>query len=51
VPVIWSRSDLLKPVADGWSWEHAPHQALWEQSLPKVERRPLEIFEEVERWN
>ena len=42
---------LLKPVANGWGCEPAHHQGLWEQVLPKVERRPLEVYEEVTRWS
>ena len=42
---------LLKPVAEGWGYQPAHHQTLWEQALPQVERRPLEIYEEVARWS
>lgn len=38
---------LLKPVAQGWAYEPARHRALWEQTLPAVERRPLKVYEEV----
>lgn len=38
---------LLKPVAQGWAYEPAHHRALWEQTLPAVERRPLKVYEEV----
>jgi Integrase core domain len=42
---------LLKPVAEGWAYEPAHHRTLWEQALPTVERRPLEVYEEVARWS
>lgn len=42
---------LLKPVAEGWGYEPAHHRTLWEQALPTVERRPLEVYEEVARWS
>ena len=42
---------LLKPVAEGWGYEPAHHRTLWEQALPQVERRPLEVYEEVARWS
>jgi transposase len=42
---------LLKPVAEGWGYQPAHHQTLWEQALPQVERRPLEVYEEVARWS
>jgi len=38
-------------VAEGWGYQPAHHQTLWEQALPQVERRPLEIYEEVARWS
>lgn len=38
---------LLKPMSEGWSYEPAHHRALWEQTLTAVERRPLEVYEEV----
>ena len=39
----------LKPVVEGWGYEPAHHRALWQQTLPAVERRPLEVYEEVAR--
>jgi transposase len=42
---------LLKPVAEGWGCEPAHHRRLWEQALPTVERRSLEVYEEVARWS
>ncbi len=38
---------LLKPMSEGWSYEPAHHRTLWEQTLTTVERRPLEVYEEV----
>src|SRR5271156_4266621 len=38
---------LLKPMSEGWSYEPAHHRTLWEQTLTAVERRPLEVYEEV----
>jgi len=40
---------LLKPVVQGWSDEPGHHRALWQQTLPAVDRRPLEVYEEVAR--
>ncbi len=40
---------LLKPVADGWGYEPVHHRTLWQQTLPAVERRALEVYEEVAR--
>jgi transposase len=40
---------LLKPVVQGWSYEPGHHRALWQQTLPAVERRSLEVYEEVAR--
>ena len=42
---------LLKPIAEGWGYEPAHHRTLWEQALPQVERRPLEVYAEVARWS
>jgi transposase len=40
---------LLKPVVQGWSYSPGHHRALWQQTLPAVERRSLEVYEEVAR--
>jgi Mu transposase, C-terminal domain len=40
---------LLKPVAQGWSYEPGHHRDLWQQTLPAVQRRSLEVYEEVAR--
>jgi len=40
---------LLKPVIEGWSYEPGHHRDLWQRTLPAVERRPLEVYEEVAR--
>jgi hypothetical protein len=32
---------LLKPVAQGWSYEPGHHRDLWQHTLPAVERRSL----------
>lgn len=40
---------LLRPVVQGWSYEPAHHRDLWQQTLPAVERRSLEVYEEVAR--
>ena len=42
---------LLKSAAEGWGYEPAHHRTLWAQALPTVERRPLEVYEEVARWS
>jgi transposase len=42
---------LLKPQADGWSSQPEHHRALWQRTLAVVERRPLEVYEEVARWS
>jgi transposase len=40
---------LLKPVVQGWSYEPGHHRELWQQTVPAVERRSLEVYEEVAR--
>lgn len=40
----------LKPRHDGWVVIPEHHAALWEKTL-RVERRPLETYEEVATWN
>ncbi len=40
---------LLKPVLEGWSYEPGHHRDLWQQTLPAVQRRSLEVYEEVAR--
>ena len=41
---------LLRPRGEGWVTVPEHHRALWEEALD-VERRPLDVYEEVASWN
>jgi hypothetical protein len=40
----------LQPAAQGWVTVPDHHAALWHETL-RVERRPLDVYEEVGRWS
>lgn len=41
---------LLRPQSEGWVTVPEHHRALWEEALD-VERRPLDVYEEVVSWS
>jgi hypothetical protein len=40
----------LQPAERGWATVPEHHQALWQRAV-RVERRPLEVYDEVARWS
>ena len=40
----------LQPAERGWATVPEHHQALWQRAV-RVERRPLEVYDEVSRWS